>query len=127
MKSRKGCGPYNLGAPKSPAGYSSPMKQTKKPVNPNLSESESKLLDTDVLSDARAQKLQGLRGSKFTNMREQMQKEQRAADSTYIVNNRTIREGQKVGRGMGGAATLNEGSSRPSNFRRNKRGNIEKY
>ena len=125
MKSRKGCGPYNLGAPKSAAKYSSPMKQTK--VDPNLSESERKLLDTDVLSDARAQKLQGLKGKKFMNMREKLQKEQRAADSTYIVNNRTIRTGQQVGRGMSGTATLNEGTSRPSKFRRGKRGNIEKY
>jgi len=125
MKSRKGCGPYNLGAPKSAAKYSSPMKQTK--VDPNLSESESKLLDTDILSDARAQKLQSLKGKKFMDMREKLQKEQRAADSTYIVNNRTIRTAQNVGRGMSGSATLDEGTSRPSNFRRGKRGNIEKY
>jgi hypothetical protein len=124
MKSRKGCGPYNLGAPKSAAKYSSPMKQTK--VDPNLSESESKLLDTDILSDARAQKLKGLRGKKFADMSQKLRKEQRAADSTYMVNNRTIRTGQNVGRGMSGSVTLDEGTSRPSKFRRGKSGNVEK-
>jgi len=125
MKSRKGCGPYNLGAPKSAAKYSSPMKQTK--VDPNLSESESKLLDTDILSDARAQQLAKVRGKKFADMSQKLRKEQRAADSTYIVNNRTIRTGQQVGRGMSGAVTLDEGTTRPSKFRRGKRGDIEKY
>ena len=125
MKARKGCGPYNLGAPKSVGKkYGSPNKQIKKGVDPNLTPEESRLLDTDVLSDARAQKLKGLKGSKFADMRAKLQKEQRAADSTYIVNNRTIRTGQNVGTGMSGTVTLDEGTSRKSKFKRDNRGNI---
>jgi len=128
MKSRKGCGPYNLGAPKSAAKYSSPMKQTK--VDPNLSESERELLNTDILSDARAQKLKGLRGRNFANMAQQMRQEQRAADSSYIVNNRTIKDLKPVKQSQGSLSSSllsPQGESRPSKFKRDNKGNLIKY
>lgn len=128
MKARKGCGPYNLGAPKSTVKkYGSPNKQIKRGVDPNLTPEESSLLDTEVLSDARAQKLKGLKGADFSNMRARLQQQQRKQDSTYIVNNRTINTGQNVGRGMSGTVTLDKGKSRKSKFKRDERGNIVAY
>lgn len=130
MKARKGCGPYNLGAPK-PVGkkYGSPNKQIKKDVDPNLTPEESKLLDTDILSGSRLQELRGKRGPEFRNTLQRLQREQRAQDSSYIVNNRTIKDLKPVKNYSGKSSSLlsPQGASRPSKFKRDNQGNITKY
>ena len=123
MKS-KGCGPYNLGAPKSPA------KQVKKPVNPNLSESENKAIGEGQISDDKAQKLKGKRGSQFRQLYTDLQAQQRAEDSTYIVNNRTIKDAEPYVGPQGTVSSTiltNSGKPRPSQFKRDKYGKMGKY
>jgi len=98
--------------------------------DPNLSESERKIVDSDQLSDARAQELKGLRGSAFRDKLNALKKQQRAADSSYIVNNRTVQDYKPVKQSQGeqSSSVLSpQGPSRPSQFRRDKDGNLEKY
>lgn len=98
--------------------------------DPQLTESEKKLLDTQILSDARTNQLAGARGKDFVKTREKLMREQRAADSSYIVSNRTIKDLKPLKQASGheSSSLLSpQGLSRPSNFKRDKGGNIKAY
>jgi len=98
--------------------------------DPKLTESEKKFLDSDQLSDANTRKLVAARGADFRKMREKLMKEQRAADSSYIVTHRTIKDLKPLKQASGhksSSIVSPQGPSRPSKFRRDKYGNIEAY
>ena len=97
--------------------------------DPNLTKEESNLLDTQALSDSRREQLRGKKGFEFTQTLNDLQKAQRFQDSSFIVNNRTIKDLKPVKNTSGESSSLlsPQGASRPSRFRRGSDGNIEAY
>ena len=107
----KGCGPYNLGAPKTPAKYTSPVKQLDRPTQEqrNALKDKSRLTDEErnVINRKATLKKEGKaflydsntaaeldknvrrRGiANLDNVHEEMQKKQWLKDSATAVQNR---------------------------------------
>lgn len=108
---RKGCGPYNLGAPKTPAKYASPAKQWDRPTQEQrnalkdksrLTDEERKVINREATLKEKGQAFlydrnttaeldKNIRQRGFAeadNIHKEMQKKQWLKDSAKAVQNR---------------------------------------